>query len=98
METEQQQNTPSNAATVFGALVVMFFVQGVFGFLAWAAYQTAAAGIPILPSITLMTGLGLWWLYFLIMFLPISLYIMLSSSMSNKTKEIDNVNTTGQTQ
>ena len=92
MTTLNKTNTTGLGSTIISILFLLV-VNNIFGFLTWAAYQVAAVNSGLVPSVSLIAGLGFWNMWTFMICIPIVFKVMFQSSVETeaKAKEAANV-------
>lgn len=67
---ENKDNKQNSLVYVLSSYITLFVVLNACGFIGWAAYQVAIKQLVFLPSVSLLTGLCIWWLILLVKIVP----------------------------
>jgi len=85
MTTLNKTNTTGLGTTII-SIFFLLVINNIFGFLTWAAYQVASVNSGLVPSLSLITGLGFWNMWTFMICIPIVFKVMFQSSVETEAK------------
>jgi hypothetical protein len=75
---------PPNSLVAAFSVIILLVSQFICGFVAWTLYQIAAMHQDGLPSVSLITGMAFWFLWVLMVIVPVYMAGIMVTVSSNK--------------